>query len=337
MDRLISVLSLEDITDQAAQNGADRAAADQTAQNAADQAAADHASGRVPTGTEGFRVFEGPTDPQPGGHVFGGQVMGQAIVATGRTVPEGRFIHSMFSYFLRPGDPTLPIRFEVDALRDGGSFSVRRVLASQNDQTILAMTASFQEDQDGLEHIEPIPDAPDPESLPSTADLLGGLEHPVAQYWAHQRPIDIRHVNPPVYMHPDPERTGRQMVWMRALAPLPPLGGSTPSPTDALLHSPSDALLHDAILAYASDYTPFEPMMRRQGLTWITPGLRAATINHAIWWHSRPNVNEWLLYVQNSPSAAGGRGLTEGRIYRQSGDLVATVTQEGMLRIKPQS
>lgn len=274
--------------------------------------------------TTAVAVYEGDSSPQPGGHVFGGQVMGQAVTAVGRTVPEGRRIHSMYSYFLAPGDPAHPIRFEVDALRDGGSFSVRRVLATQpgrteeeGERTILAMTASFQEEQEGLEHAEHAPEAPDPEGLPTTAEVLAGIDHPVAEYWSTQRPIDIRHVTDPIYLRPD-ENGGTidaQMVWMRTLAPV-----------DA------DPLLHDSILAFASDYTPFEPILRKQGLSWMTPGLKMATIDHAIWWHRHVRADEWLLYVQRSPSASGGRGLTHGQIFDRSGELVATVTQEGMIR-----
>ncbi|PZP15449.1 MAG: acyl-CoA thioesterase II [Brachybacterium faecium] len=268
--------------------------------------------------------YEGDSSPQPGGHVFGGQVMGQAVTAVGRTVPEGRRIHSMYSYFLAPGDPAHPIRFHVDALRDGGSFSVRRVLATQpardadgEDRTILAMTASFQDQQEGLEHQERAPQAPGPEDLPTTAEVLAGIDHPVARYWSTQRPIDIRHVTDPIYLGPDAAGTETQMVWMRTLTPID-----------------TTALAHDAILAFASDYTPFEPILRRQGLSWMTPGLRLATINHAIWWHRHVRADEWLLYVQRSPSASGGRGLTQGQLFDRAGDLVATVTQEGMIRVK---
>lgn len=270
-------------------------------------------------------AFEGDSNPQPGGHVFGGQVMGQAVTAVGRTVSSERRIHSMYSYFLAPGDPAHPIRFQVENLRDGGSFSVRRVLATQpgrdgepgEDRTILAMTASFQEQQDGLEHQERAPEAPAPDDLPTTAQVLEGIDHPIARYWSTQRPIDIRHVTDPIYLGPAPEGSGTdtQMVWMRTVAPV---GG--------------EALLHDAILAFASDYTPFEPILRRQGLSWMSPGLRMATINHAIWWHRHVPADEWLLYVQRSPSASGGRGLTHGQVFGADGDLVATVTQEGMIR-----
>lgn len=262
-------------------------------------------------------IFEGGSNPQPGGHVFGGQVMGQAVVAVGRTVPEDRRIHSMYSYFLEPGDPATPIRFEVDALRDGGSFSVRRVLATQGERTILAMTASFQEPQEGLAHQDRAPDAPAPDGLPTTAEVLAGIDHPVARYWATQRPIDIRHVTDPIYIRPDGSGSETQMLWMRMLSPVR-----------------ADPLMQDAILAFASDYTPFEPILRRQGLTWVTPGLRMATINHAIWWHQHVSLGDWLLYVQRSPSASGGRGLTQGHLYAQDGSMVATVTQEGMIRVK---
>lgn len=274
-------------------------------------------------------AYQGDSSPQPGGHVFGGQVMGQAVTAVGRTVSPGRRIHSMYSYFLAPGDPSHPIRFQVDALRDGGSFSVRRVLATQpgleadeDERTILAMTASFQETQDGLEHQERAPEAPDPDGLPTTAQVLDGIDHPVARYWATQRPIDIRHVTDPIYLRPDSsgDTVDTQMVWMRTLAPVQ-----------------AEPLLHDAILAFASDYTPFEPILRRQGLSWMTPGLKMATINHAIWWHKHVDANDWLLYVQRSPSASGGRGLTHGQVFDRGGDLVATVTQEGMIRVKPRA
>ena len=269
------------------------------------------------------RAFEGDSSPQPGGHVFGGQVMGQAVAAAGRSTPEGRRIHSMYSYFLAPGDTAQRIRFHVDALRDGGSFSVRRVLATQphpdGERTILAMTASFQEQQEGLEHQERAPEAPDPEGLPTTAEVLAGLDHPVARYWATQRPIDIRHVTDPIYLRPagEGDDAETQMVWMRTIAPIE-----------------AEPVLHDAILAFASDYTPFEPILRRQGLSWITPGLRMATVNHAIWWHRHVDANEWLLYVQHSPSASRGRGLTHGQLFDRAGDLVATITQEGMIRVK---
>ncbi|WP_058235449.1 acyl-CoA thioesterase [Devriesea agamarum] len=259
--------------------------------------------------------FIGPTESHPGGHVFGGQVMGQAVVAAGRTVAEDRHIHSMHAYFLRAGDPREQISFEVERLRDGNSFTARRVMAIQHERPILVMTASFQMMQDGLEHQDCAPDAPDPDTLPTTAEVLDGVDHPTARYWSTARPIDIRHVTDPIYIDPAGEACAQQMVWMRAISPI-----------DA------PDLVHDAILAFATDYTPFEPILRRHGLAWSTPGVRAASLDHAIWWHRRPNINQWMLYVQQSPSASGGRGLTTGKVFSRDGSLLATVTQEGMLR-----
>ena len=262
-------------------------------------------------------LFVGPSQYKPDGRVFGGQVLAQCIVAAAATLPPDRLIHSLHGYFLRAGDVAEPIEFGVERLRDGRSFSARRVHAYQKDAPILSLIASFQEEQEGLEHAEHAPEAPDPEGLPTTAEVLAGIEHPVAEYWSTQRPIDIRHVTDPIYLRPDANggTIDAQMVWMRTLAPV-----------DA------DPLLHDAILAFASDYTPFEPILRKQGLSWMTPGLKMATIDHAIWWHRHVRADEWLLYVQRSPSASGGRGLTHGQIFDRSGELVATVTQEGMIR-----
>lgn len=267
------------------------------------------------------RAFIAASDPHPGGHVFGGQVMAQAITAMSRTVPEQRRIHSTFGYFLEPAHADEPIRFEVEELRDGGSFSTRRATASQGERTIFSMSGSFQEPQEGFVHQEKAPShVPAPHSLPTTADLLGHLDHPAAQYLAHHRPVDIRHVTAPLYYQADPNQESEQMVWMKALAPLTDHGIA---PTSHI---------HDALLAFATDYTPFESMLRAQGLTWLSPGLKVATLNHAIWWHTHAPIDEWLLFVQRSPSAQGGRGLTTGHVFRENGALVATVTQEGMFR-----
>lgn len=266
--------------------------------------------------------FRAHSDPHPGGHVFGGQVMAQALVAMGRTVPKGRRIHSTFGYFLEAATADEPLTFTIETLRDGGSFSARRALATQGKRTVFAMSASFQEQQSGFVHQDATfpGDVPSPESLPTTADLLGQVDHPAAQYLAHRRPIDIRHVTAPLYYQADTSGTSKQMVWMRSLTPIAP---------EVEEHNPH---IHDAILAFATDYTPFESMLRRQGLTWLSPGLKMATLNHALWWHSHASMNEWLLYVQQSPSASGGRGLTTGHLFRESGELVATLTQEGMFR-----
>jgi acyl-CoA thioesterase II len=262
-------------------------------------------------------IFVGISEPQPHGRVFGGQVLAQSILAAIRTVPGDRQIHSMHGYFLRPGDANEPITFGVQKLRDGRSFSARRTHAYQNGVPILSMIASFQVPAEGLDHCEPFPEnIPDPESLPSTADLLGEFDHPIAQQWAYQRPFDIRHVQQPLYISAEGEREPTNAVWMKSKGPLP-----------------DDLDLHRAALAYASDYTLLEPILRRHGIAWISPGMKFASLDHAMWWHRPFRADEWLLYVQNSPSASGARGLGVGRVFSRSGELVATVAQEGMMRV----
>ena len=264
----------------------------------------------------GQDLFVGASQRQPHGRVFGGQVLGQTVVAAGRTVDPERPVHSMHAYFLRPGDSSEPITFAVERLRDGRSFSARRVHAIQYGQPILSMIASFQSDSPGIDHQDEMPDVPAPEDLPTAHDVLGDIDHPVAQYWANERPVDIRHVQQPVYWQADPDRVARQAVWMRVPGTLP-----------------DDPLLHRAVLGYASDYTLLESVLRRHGLTWATPGLKAASLDHAMWWHRPARADDWLLYVQASPSASGARGLGIGRMFSRDGRLVASVGQEGMLRV----
>lgn len=260
-------------------------------------------------------VFEGRRYVRhPWPRVFGGQVLGQALMAAGLTVDADRPVHSMHGYFIRPGDPSAPIRFTVERLRDGRSFSARRVLAAQSRGAILSMAASFQSAGDGLDHADPMPSVPDPETLPSTADVLAHIPDPSAQYWSHERPFDVRHVEPAIYVDPDPDAPSRECVWMRAVAPLPDV-----------------PLLHRALLAYASDYTMLEPILRRHGRSWVS-GVTMASLDHAMWWHRPVRVDEWLLYVLGTPSAQGARGLGIGRVFTRDGTLVASIAQEGMLR-----
>ena len=255
-------------------------------------------------------IFTGPSQWMPHGRVFGGQVLAQSLVAATRTV-EGRPVHSLHGYFLRPGDIDLPITFSVDRLRDGRSFSTRRVQAYQKGEPIFSMIASFQETDPGLEHQDEFPqDIPAPETLPSAAELIGDNPHPVAQYWAKARPFDMRHVGSPIYFSVKGEPVAHQAVWIRALGDMP-----------------ADAQLHTAALAYASDYSILE------SISWSHPGLKSASLDHAMWFHREPKVDEWMLYVQESPSASGGRGLSLGRIFSQDGRLLATVAQEGMVRV----
>ena len=262
-------------------------------------------------------IFTGPSQWMPLGRVFGGQVLAQSIVAAMHTVPADRTIHSMHGYFLRPGDVQHPITFSVDRIHDGRSFSTRRTQAFQHGEPILSLIASFQTHDGGVEHQVEMPhDLPDPESLPSTADVLGHLDHDVARYWSSERAFDVRHIPSPVYLSVEGERVPRQAVWMKAFGRLP-----------------DDPKQHRAGLAYASDYSILEPVLRAHGVAWATPGLKVASLDHAMWWHRDARVDEWLLYVQESPSASGGRGLSLGRIYTREGVLVASVAQEGMVRV----
>ena len=261
-------------------------------------------------------IFTGPSQWMPHGRVYGGQVLAQSVVAATRTVEE-RSIHSLHGYFLRAGDINFPITFSVDRLRDGRSFSTRRVQAFQKGEPIFSMIASFQTEDAGLDHQVEMPsDLPDPESLPSAAELVGAVDHPVAQFWAKARPFDIRHVGSPIYFKVDGEHVAHQAVWIRLLDELP-----------------EDPVLHTAALAYASDYTILESIYRRHGIAWSHPGLSSASLDHAMWFHRAPKVDEWMLYVQESPSAQGGRGLSLGRIYSREGILLASVAQEGMVRV----
>lgn len=267
-------------------------------------------------------IFTGPSHWMPGGRVFGGQVLAQSLMAAIRTTPDDRFVHSMHGYFLRPGDIAKPITFSVDRIHDGRSFSTRRTQAYQDGEPILSMIASFQDSDPGLDHQASMPDGiPEPESLPSAAELLGAIDHPVAQAWATGRGFDIRHVESPIYLSVEGEHRAMQAVWMRAHDRLP-----------------DDRNIHRAALAYASDWVILEPILRRHGVAWTTPGLKPASLDHAMWWHRFARADDWLLYTQESPSASGGRGLALGSIYSRDGALVASVAQEGMVRVpRPES
>lgn len=260
--------------------------------------------------------FEGQTQWMPQGRVFGGQVLAQSLTAAISTVPEGRKVHSLHSYFLRPGDIEKNVILSVEVLRDGRSFSARRVQALQDGKPILSMIASFQNGSSGLRHADQMPEAADPESLPSASDLLSMIDHPATKYWSKARPFDLRHVGDAVYLKPARKKEASQLVWFRAISELP-----------------SDPLIHTAALAYASDYTILETILRNHNLSWAHPGLKAASLDHAIWFHEVPNLNDWHLYAQHSPAAGGGRGLTQGKIFTKTGRLIATIAQEGMVRI----
>ena len=265
-------------------------------------------------------IFTGPSQWMPHGRVFGGQVLAQSLVAAQRTLEPSRIVHSMHGYFLRPGDINQPITFSVDRIHDGRSFSTRRTQAYQDGKPILSMIASFQDPDGGVDHQLEMPaDLPEPESLPTTAELIGHIDHPAARMWAHERPFDVRHVPSPVYVTVEGEHVAYQYVWFKALGPMP-----------------DDENLHRAALAYASDFTIQESVLRRHGLPWGTPGMKVASLDHAMWFHRFGRVDEWLLYAQDSPSAIGGRGLGRGSIFSREGVLLASVAQEITVRV-PQS
>ena len=262
-------------------------------------------------------IFQAPSQWQPHGRVFGGQVMAQAALAAMKTAAEDRIIHSLHGYFLRPGDIEESITFSVDRIHDGRSFSTRRVQAYQKGLPIFSMIASFQDEDPGLDHQQSMPEGiPDPESLPSAQEVLRSLKHPIADVWAKTRAFDLRHIPSSLYVSVEGEPTAHQAVWLKSLSPLP-----------------DDPNLHRAALAYASDFSILEPIMRAHSVSWATPGLKVASLDHAMWWHRFARADEWFLYVQESPSAIGGRGLSTARIFSHAGHLVASVAQEGMVRV----
>lgn len=267
-------------------------------------------------------VFLGQSQRAPHGRIFGGQVLAQCVMAAGRTVQPGpgepaRPIHSLHAYFMRPGDDKQPIRFGVERMMDGRSFSTRRVHAIQHGRPILSMSASFQVTAGGLDHQDPMPQVPGPDGLPSLTDAFAEVNDPRAEFIT-RRPIELRYAEGQImYFDQEPSPVAAQNVWMRAVASLP-----------------DDPLIHSAVLAYASDYSLLESVLRRHGVQFINPRLRIASLDHAMWFHRALRMDEWVLYAQASPSAQSGRGLGIGRVYATDGRLVASVAQEGMIRIK---
>ena len=261
-------------------------------------------------------IFTGVSHPMPTGRIYGGQVLGQSIIAAERTMPDGRVPHSMHGYFLRAGDASQGLTFAVDRIHDGRSFSTRRAQAYQNGVPIFSMIASFQDENPGIDHAEPMPDGiPSPEDLAPDEELSDGI-HPLSKRMLIDRPVDMRHVEGPLFGQAGAEKSAHQAVWMRLRAPFP-----------------DDPALHRAALAYLSDMSIQESILRAHGLSWNVPGLKVASLDHAMWWHRPGRVDDWLLYVQESPNARGGRGLATGRIYDRSGALVASVAQEITIRV----
>ena len=249
--------------------------------------------------------------------VFGGQVAGQALVAAGRTVAPSRLVHSLHGYFVRPGDPTEPIEYQVENIRDGRSFSVRRSVAVQGGQTIFFMSASFHRVEEGLDHHAPAPiDVPPPEDVPTMGDRLARYPDRFSIFKAVPRPIDVRYVGEPGWVAPgDRPAEPNQRVWMR-------LDGELPD----------DPLLHACALTYASDLTLLDSVLSVHGEVWGPGGVVGASLDHALWFHRPFRANEWFLYDSWSPSASGARGLSAGRMFTRDGRHIATAVQEGLLR-----
>jgi acyl-CoA thioesterase-2 len=261
-------------------------------------------------------IFRGSSPDEDRQRVFGGQVAGQALVAAGRTVPTDRHVHSLHAYFLRPGDPAVPIVYEVDRIRDGRSFTTRRVVAVQHGKAIFNLSASFQIDEAGMDHQEAMPEAPDPESLPTMLERVEAAGITADGFWSRPRPIDVRYVEVPPWLAEQGGPQSEHMVWMR---------------TDGEL--PDDPLLHVCAVTYASDLTLLDSVLMAHGLSWQSSGVRGASLDHAMWFHRPFRADEWLLYVQSSPSSAGARGLAHGQLWTRDGRHVVSVVQEGLLRI----
>jgi acyl-CoA thioesterase-2 len=264
-------------------------------------------------------IFRGRSPKDRSQRVFGGQVLAQALVAADRTV-ERRLCHSLHAYFLRPGDPKVPILYEVDRSRDGKSFTSRRVVAIQHGRPIFHMSASFQVEEPGLEHQIDPPAVPPPEDLPDEdAFRRQTAERVPPEYREHflrRRPIELRPVERGDVLHPK-KRPPYQAVWVRTTGPLP-----------------DQIALQQCVLAYASDMTLLDTASLPHGISWFSGRLQIASLDHAMWFHHRFRVDEWLLYVQDSPSASGARGLGRGLIYTRDGRLVASVAQEGLIRLR---
>jgi acyl-CoA thioesterase II len=260
-------------------------------------------------------IFRGVSPEEDRQRIFGGQVAGQALVAAARTVDDDRSVHSLHAYFLRPGDPTIPVLYEVDRIRDGRSFTTRRVVAIQHGRPIFNMSASFQVHEEGFDHSAEMPDVPDPETLPTFRERMADYREQFGDLLDRARPIDIRHVDwlPHDRSQPLPPY---QRVWLRADGKLP-----------------DDPLIHTIALTYASDMTLLDTSLLPHGGSWSQPGLFMASLDHAMWFHRPFRADDWLLYVQDSPSASGGRGLSRGLVFTREGTLVATVMQEGLIRM----
>jgi acyl-CoA thioesterase-2 len=263
-------------------------------------------------------LFRGETQDLGWGSVFGGHVLGQALSAASQTVPPERSVHSLHGYFLRRGDVSRPIIYDVDRIRDGKSFTTRRVVAIQRGRAIFNMSASFQIEETGAEHQADMPAAPEPDTLDSEQTLArryaDRIPDAIRPWVLRETPIETRPVDPRDPLKPKPGPPVR-MVWYRATGSLP-----------------DDPALHRYLLAYTSDFKLLGTAMQPHGLSWLQPGMQVASLDHAMWFHRPFRMDDWLLHVMESPSASAARGLVRGRFYTRDGRLVASTTQEGLIR-----
>jgi acyl-CoA thioesterase-2 len=263
-------------------------------------------------------LFRGPRSSEGWQRVYGGLVLGQSLAAAASTVDPTRPIHSLHGYFLLAGDPEREIIYDVERIRDGSSFTTRRVRAIQHGRAIFSMSASFHKAEEGYDHQSTMPDVPPPESLPSAKELMSGvmanLPENMRAYWRREHPIDVRIVDASRYASRKPQ-TPAQAIWLRANGRLP--------------DSPH---LHQAVLAYASDFTLLDTALIAHGKVLFDSDIQLASLDHAMWFHRPFRADDWLLYVQDSPCASGARGYCRGAIYDRHGHLVASTVQEGLMR-----
>lgn len=271
-------------------------------------------------------AFEATTQYVPWPKAYGGDMVAQGTTAMMRSVSADRTLHSMHSYFMRPVDIGAPVRYEVEKLRDGRGYSTRHVRAFQNGKPVYVSMGSFHVLESGPEFPSAAPPALskiDPESLRSAADVLDGVDTAAARYWSAGRSFDMRHVSSPVYLEVDGERVGHQGVWIRAFSPFA---------DDAVAGLDADDA-HRVALAYVCDYTILESILRAHGTPWAAEGLATASLDHSMWFHRAGRLDDWVLYAQEAVSSQHSRGLATGRFFDRSGRLLATVAQEGMVRL----
>ena len=263
-------------------------------------------------------IFRGNSQDLGFGNIFGGQVLGQALSAASQTVDVDRSAHSLHGYFMRPGDPTRPIVYEVDCIRDGKSFTTRRVVAIQKGRAIFSMSASFQIEEAGFEHQDSPPDVPGPHEIKSEIEMALSVKDKIPLSIRDKilcvKPIEIRPVNPINPFSPSKEKPKRY-VWFKTIHKMP-----------------DDISVHRYLLAYASDFGLVATALYPHGHTFWERAMQVASLDHAMWFHRDFRIDDWLLYAMESPSASKARGLSHGNIFTQDGRLVASTTQEGLIR-----